>query len=285
MAKHYPETRKSGEYEKFKAESDFLVNYHFTDKVEETCAITPAHWHEHIELLLVKQGQLRIYIHGEWISAAPGEIVVVNPDELHSIPEKSADTLYECLIPYKSLCDRMELPLEEMRIANHIRDKKYADAFTAIMDQLREQPPLYRTSVQLHLLTMVTDLLQEYGRPITTQREKGRSSKDTLVKRSITYIQKNYLNPISTDDVCKNLGFNKNYVCHSFKNITGNTMVDYLNMLRCQHAHKLLVEGKLSVADCAQQSGFNHVSYFSKTYRRHMGELPRETVKNRKKSQ
>ena len=74
-----------------------------------------------------------------------------------------------------------------------------------------------------------------------------------MVKQVIEYMQKNYVHPISTEDVCQYLSFDKSYICNKFKQITGTTMISFLNMIRCEHAWELLLLGKLSVSECAKQ--------------------------------
>ena len=80
--------------------------------------------------------------------------------------------------------------------------------------------------------------------------------------------------PFSMDSVCRETGFSKSYICHTFKEVTGQTVLDYVNFLRCNHARSLLASGKYNVGESALQSGFSNLSYFSRTYRRIMGELP-----------
>ena len=101
------DTRREGRYEKVAPEANFPVNYHFADFVKGRYATTAAHWHEHLELLCVRQGLLHIYIQGKQIEAVPGDIIAINSGEIHAIPEKDDDTTYDCLIPQKTLCDRM----------------------------------------------------------------------------------------------------------------------------------------------------------------------------------
>ena len=79
---------------------------------------------------------------------------------------------------------------------------------------------------------------------------------------------------IAADSISTEAGFSKYYFCRSFKEITGRTVIDYLNLTRCSHAQSLLLSGSCNVSECAEQCGFQNLSYFSKTYRRYMGHSP-----------
>ena len=76
------------------------------------------------------------------------------------------------------------------------------------------------------------------------------------------------------EDLANEAGFSKYHFARLFKEMTGQTVLNYVNFLRCNHARSLLASGKYNVGESAIQSGFSNLSYFSRTYRRMMGELP-----------
>lgn len=260
------------------------MSYHFADFVRGRYATTAAHWHEHPELLCVQEGLLHIYIQGKQIEAAPGDLIVINPGEIHAIPEKSDDTIYDCLIPQKILFDRMGLPIEDLALSNHICDAQYTKIFRRIMAELRAMPPYYEVSVPSQLISLMVELCRHCRQEHTPSDGSQNSGKRHLIKKVIRYIQRHYAEPISTRDVCSYLGFDKSYVCNNFRAITGMTVIDYLNMIRCEHVQKRLSGKDISVAECAEQCGFHHMSYFTRTYEHYIGELPSATARKRKKN-
>ena len=74
------------------------------------------------------------------------------------------------------------------------------------------------------------------------------------------------------------VGFSKYYLCRTFRQITGSTVVDYLNSLRCAHALQLLSSGEYTVGECAEKCGFRNLSYFAKVYRRYRGCSPSDEL-------
>lgn len=262
--------------EKFPQQPDFQVSYVFPEATRGSGYLTGAHWHEHVELLYVVQGELRVNIRGSWQLASEGNIVAINAGEIHSIPEKSEDTLYACLIPHKALCARMGVPVEKLCLASVIWDRASAQAMEEIFTELREKPPYYKAGVQAKALNLIIQLARTYG---SVQKQGSGDNKVSLVMQAVEFMASRYDSPISTGDVCAALGFDKSYVCNTFKTITGTTILEHLNMVRCEHARDLLLSGDTTVADCAARCGFRNLSYFTKTYRRYMGELPSETGK------
>ena len=56
------------------------------------------------------------------------------------------------------------------------------------------------------------------------------------------------------------------------------TVIEYVNILRCKEAKRLISEGQ-SVSEAAIASGFNNLSYFTRTYKKYVGELPSSNKK------
>lgn len=269
------ELQKEG-YEKIGANPELMMNYHFA----ESMFGCPAHWHEHIELLRVCRGTLTAYVQGNPITAQEGDLIVINSGQIHAIPPIGEDMAYECLIPHTALCIRMGISMDKIRIDNLIRDQKFNRMYQDIMQELREEKWLYKTSAQIHLLALLIELIQDYGQKIS-ERESVVSGRETMAQRVIAYIGENYAETISTVNICNYLGFDESYVCHNFRKVTGSTILEHLNRVRSEHARELLLTEDITIMTCAQQCGFQHLSYFVRTYKRYIGELPSETAKRR----
>ncbi|EOU2011906.1 helix-turn-helix domain-containing protein, partial [Clostridium perfringens] len=54
------------------------------------------------------------------------------------------------------------------------------------------------------------------------------------------------------------------------------TILDYINHIRCINARNLILYNGYTISESAYKSGFNNLSYFSKTYKKYMGLLPSE---------
>jgi len=98
------------------------------------------------------------------------------------------------------------------------------------------------------------------------------------VKEAIRYIKENYSKNIGVKDICQAAGLSRAYFSRIFKQITGFTVVNYVNLVRCQSAAKMLRTGKYKVKTVAEQCGFTNYSYFSLTYKKVMGKLPTDEL-------
>ena len=188
--------------------------------------------------------------------------------------------LHACLIPQKSLCVRSGLPVEEIRLCHLIQDPDCTKLFRSLMQELRDKPLYYKADVQARLVSFLVQLARCHGMERRERSHHSRASKEYMVKRAVEYLQENFTQRVSTEDVCAYLGFDKSYICNTFKEITGTTVLEYLNMMRCERARELILSGELSIAQSAAASGFRHWSYFTKTYKKYIGRLPSETARS-----
>ncbi|CAM3326582.1 MULTISPECIES: AraC family transcriptional regulator [Saccharibacillus] len=105
------------------------------------------------------------------------------------------------------------------------------------------------------------------------------------VKQMIRYMTDQYAHPVSIEDMCQSLGYNRAYLSRLFKQDTGVAPVTYLLRLRIDKARGLLRERPdLSIQQIASSVGLTDPLYFSRQFQRLHGQSPtayRESVLGR----
>jgi two-component system response regulator YesN len=99
-----------------------------------------------------------------------------------------------------------------------------------------------------------------------------------LVHEISEYINNNYQNNITLDDLAKTTNFNKYYICKKFKKETGTNIMNYIMEMRINKAKELLLKGDDRIYKVAQSVGFNDTSYFSLIFKKITGKTPKEFV-------
>ena len=99
------------------------------------------------------------------------------------------------------------------------------------------------------------------------------AAKNNLIKSVIIYTRENYDRKITLDEIAKSVHYDKYALCREYKKYTGQTIIDDLNHYRCIKATELLKKGT-SVSDTADKCGFANLSYFGKTFKKHIGHSP-----------
>lgn len=105
---------------------------------------------------------------------------------------------------------------------------------------------------------------------------KKTKSNSPSITRAIKYIEENYTNEISIDELCNELNINKCYFCSIFKKETGFTFINYLNSYKVEKSKELLKDPNLSLLDIALAVGFNNQSYYSTVFKKLTSQTPLE---------
>lgn len=124
-----------------------------------------------------------------------------------------------------------------------------------------------------HCINYLTSLLST----ISEDRfSKGRVNLNVnlYIKKAIEYTMINYSSNLSADTVCKELNINKSYFCKLFKEDTGYTYSNYVNIFRIEKSKKLLLSSNMSLLDIAISVGFNSQNYFTMVFKKFTNMTP-----------
>ncbi|WP_410512184.1 AraC family transcriptional regulator [Paenibacillus sp. BR2-3] len=110
----------------------------------------------------------------------------------------------------------------------------------------------------------------------TSSRLPGAGSQvKRTVKQMIHYMSSQYAHPISIEQMCDSLGYNRAYLSRVFKQETGISPVTYLLKLRIEKSRQLLRERpELSVEQIAASVGLTDALYFSRQFKRFCAQSP-----------
>ncbi len=230
------------------------------------------HWHKSPELLLIISGNLKLVCDGVETIYNSNEIAIINNNQIHEIHTDSDVCKYLCLIVDSDVYDNNNklLSPKSSNIEAITIYKKIAEELTLKKENYKEAVIGY-TKVLFSLLS------REKVEILDNTKNK---QKVKLVKNATEYIFENLANDITLDEISVHLNISKFYLSRIFKEITGKTVVSHLNYIRCNHAKSLLKSGKYNVAESAYASGYSNLSYFSKTYKKVMGNSPIKDLKN-----
>lgn len=89
------------------------------------------------------------------------------------------------------------------------------------------------------------------------------------MRNVLEYTMNNFLYEISLNAISEVANMTKNAFCKYFKKRTNKTYIQFLNELRIEHAcRKLLAEKNISIAQIAEQVGFNNMSNFNRQFKK-----------------
>ncbi len=97
-----------------------------------------------------------------------------------------------------------------------------------------------------------------------------------IIKKAIRYISKNFTSNLTLDDVAEHVHLNPAYFSTLFKQSTGSSFKEYLNMVRIEESKRLLSNTENSIIDISMAVGFMDQSYFSKVFKKYTGLTPKQ---------
>ena len=100
------------------------------------------------------------------------------------------------------------------------------------------------------------------------------SAKSDTFNSIISFVNEHYCEDMSIHIISMKFAVNPNYVSQLFKKQTGATFTEYVTSLRVNLACNLLKTTDLTVAEVADKVGFNDYYYFTRVFKKNVGETP-----------
>lgn len=102
--------------------------------------------------------------------------------------------------------------------------------------------------------------------------------KSESVKNAIRYMEENYMESISLEDIAKYTGVSPQHFSKTFKEEIGMNYIDWLSKLRIENAKKMMQEEKCTVREICYMVGYNDPNYFSRIFKKMEGVSPTEYI-------
>lgn len=97
-----------------------------------------------------------------------------------------------------------------------------------------------------------------------------------ITKKAIRFISQNFSHNLTLDMVAEHVHLNPAYFSTLFKQSTGSSFKEYLNMVRIEESKRLLANTDYSIIDISLAAGFEDQSYFSKVFKKYTGLTPKQ---------
>lgn len=237
------------------------------------CLEEHAH-HEYYQVYYVMESAGTFLVNGEEHELSKDMFVFARPDTVHGIKELPQDIRSPLrILEAKFMVLNHELETE-------LKQVPAVSCGTSEMGELLRQAFLEGMDKKLHYARVVEHqmctLLYQMIRWCEAQALQS-SANAPLNEKAVKikeYLDLNYAEDITLDDLATNIGYSKNYLCRIFREITGDTINLYLNNVRINKAVELLAGTDMEVAAISSVVGYNNVFHFIKTFKKLVGVSP-----------
>ena len=262
--------------------SDFPIQFYGVTEKHPRYEM-PLHWHKEFELIRVLSGTFHVFLQNTEYTMQAGDVALVSSGALHrGTPENCT---YECIVFDLNMLrrypgDKISAWLSAIKNGEASAlgyypkgSRDFCQTVHALFDCLRDEPPYYELTVYSLLYGLFGALHQEDVIQIGTASPHRNRQADTM-RLLLNWIEVHFREPITLSQLGEIAGVNEKYLCHLFKDFTDCTPIDYINKLRVEQALREIQENHLSITEAAFESGFNDLSYFSRTFKKYKGHSP-----------
>ncbi len=249
--------------------------------VEASGQLVPLHWHNHLEILYLSEGSMTANINESSYSLNPGDILLVNPKDLHYTQVYGDCRYYLLQIPSEHL-ERISSDWKLLHFQEYFPCSSKADSqnrkLSAIIEEMirldSEKEPGYHL---LFLIQIYQFLYFLYTKGSTRLSRKSRSQTDRdfhRIEQSMQYVKINFRSPISLSDVAGQLSLTPEYFCRLFKKYTGQTFFTYVNQVRLLHFYQELLHTDDSITYLLDKNGITNYKLFMREFKEAYGTTP-----------
>ena len=253
-------------------------------KVGPHIATFEPHWHDRLELHLIKSGCLELCCNEQTVFVNANELSIVSPSLLHC--GKSGPEGYECYVIMFEISDLYNGTVSSKKYIEPIINGrirfKYKTDNTQIVNLANQIVDMQLNNKNYHPLETVGSLYRLLGLLCEHCIDNNNSVQQTFESfdNILNYIDSNFTKNISSSSVSKHFGYDESYFCRKFKKSTGITVTNYIKTQRLEHARRLLEKTKESVRHIAMSCGFIDASYFTNCFKSIYKVSPSEYRKN-----
>ena len=115
-------------------------------------------------------------------------------------------------------------------------------------------------------------MIREFASLVERLR-KGGSPSELELKVS-NYIREHISEPITTEDIARDLGMSRSWLSRSFKKESGQSLADFILREKASEACRLLEGTDSSLVSISLYLGFSSQSHFSRTFKKYTGTSP-----------
>ncbi len=255
---------------------DFPIEFYRVDKNHPQYHMQ-THWHKDIELIRVTRGFLNVQIGDTPYSLTSGDSIYIPGGIAHGAEPDDCD--YECIVfsPAILYATQKIRTILKSKIICAVKFTKNDD-INFIFESFAKRDSGYEFEIISAIYKIAYYALQNQDTPINNVEYRV-----DKIKPSILYIEENFSSSISLTELARECSMSANYFCKVFKDVTGQTPVEYMTTYRIEAACEMLLSG-ISVTDTAYDCGFNDLSYFINVFKRYMGISPKQYAQNRQRT-
>lgn len=265
----------------------------YCNRYETYRQMSPSHWHDHLEIIYVLEGELQVsgnentdIFAGDGYILRKDEFYIINSSKIHSTKSDGTVKAFLIQVPYQYLDNYIE-DYGHVRFRECFDGEKNTKKYDRMRALLKAISRIYSkkdAGYELRLMAKMNEFLYIlYTSYSHIEKNVEKESRQiSRLKGVLQYVAQSYQEPITLKTAADMASLNQEYFCRMFKKCMGVTFMEYINLVRIDHIHDELLGTDDSITDILQRNGFTNYKVFSRMFKEQFGMTPRELRKLQK---
>lgn len=253
----------------------------------------PVHQHDFYEVYYFIGGNVEYSVEGRTYQLKSGDLLLINPLELHQPRIRPDQTDYERIVLWINKNYLFELCFNKTSLtrcfdnsipehSNLLRPTIIQQAYiSAMLNELISESKNGGYAAEIALEAMLLRFLVELNRLTLSSKvsqKKEEHSPSSIIPQVLDYINIHYCEKLTLSSIADEFFVSKYYLSHAFNDVVGTSVHRYIVLKRLIHAKQMLLSGIKSTT-AAMNCGFNDYAGFYRAFTAEYGVTPTEFVK------
>jgi len=250
------------------------------------------HWHTELEFIIIETGSIHFDIGENHFELTAGNGIFINSKILHRMYSEKDSIIpnFLCLPSFISpmgsiIYEKYVLPILNSSIDylifsnTQIKDQEILKIMSEIIN-LNSSEHINELAISSAMQRLWLAIYE--NTEIPNAKNLQRASDLARLQIMMQFIHENYRKNISLKEIADVSNVSKSTALNLFNNILYTSPVNYLISYRLKEAALLLLNTEKKIGAISDETGFNNVDYFCKTFKKFYSQTPSEYRKEKR---
>lgn len=228
------------------------------------------HLHPYYQLNHIVQGTYKFTVDNNTFTADVGDTILIPMNIVHSFTDTSDETGYYFEVKFSSFSKGVKEMCNDIGILvknDDFSGKLLKEIFDENNNSTQDSEEIMLTYLHAILFKLTAKKRREKNTPSKYIEVSAYSSP---VRNTIRFLEDNYKEHLSLDDIVAQIPLKKSYFCSLFKKETTVTIFECLMIIRIRKAVELLSYTTLSLVQICKDTGFVNITHFNRVFTKHV---------------
>ena len=230
------------------------------------------HFHSHIEICMVDEGETQVIINSEEKTLKKGDMAIAMPYDPHYYKPVTYSKTRVLIIPLH-MCEKFTYFMENKKnIVPFISNPALTSKINLCLEELKNNK--HNEILTYGYIYTILGLLIDNIQFVTTDKV----IEHKLTSKVLCYIHKHYKDDISIKSLAREFGCNQSYLSRRFKEQFNIGLKRYITLLRLTNTIMPMKQNK-NISYCAYENGFSSLRTFYNAFKSEFNCTPNEFLK------